>query len=100
VLQTVDHFEISCFGASFSWLEKPGNRMGRDLDCMADVLMGFYRSTFSKPNTATNWTTSVEFPAGAVKECFISPQRPDRLWGRATQPHMYWLSPGGKAAGV
>jgi hypothetical protein len=22
------------------WLEKPRNRMGRDLDCMADVLMG------------------------------------------------------------
>jgi hypothetical protein len=25
------------------WLEKPRNRMGRDLDCMADVLMGFHR---------------------------------------------------------
>jgi hypothetical protein len=24
----------------FSWLEKPRNRIGRDLDCMADVLMG------------------------------------------------------------
>jgi hypothetical protein len=33
VLQTVDHFEISCLGAPFSWLEKPRNRMGRDLDC-------------------------------------------------------------------
>jgi hypothetical protein len=51
VLQTVDHFEISCLGAPFSWYEKPRNRMGRDLDCMADVLMGFHRSTFSKPNT-------------------------------------------------
>jgi hypothetical protein len=51
VLQTVDHFEISCFGAPFSWFEKPRNRMGRDLDCVADVLMGFHRSTFSKPNT-------------------------------------------------
>jgi hypothetical protein len=51
VLQTVDHFEISCLGAPISWLEKPRNRMGRDLDCMADVLMGFHRSTFSKPNT-------------------------------------------------
>jgi hypothetical protein len=49
VLQTVDHFEISCLGASFSWLEKPRNRMERDLDCMADVLMVFHRSTFSKP---------------------------------------------------
>jgi hypothetical protein len=34
------HFEISYLGAPFSWLEKPGNRMGRDVDCMADVLMG------------------------------------------------------------
>jgi hypothetical protein len=32
VLQTVDHFEVSCLGAPFSWLEKPRNRMGRDLD--------------------------------------------------------------------
>jgi hypothetical protein len=28
VLQTVDHFEISCLGAPFSWLEKPRNRIG------------------------------------------------------------------------
>jgi hypothetical protein len=28
--------------------------MGRDLDCMADVLMGFHRSTFSKPNIEFN----------------------------------------------
>jgi hypothetical protein len=28
VLQTVDHFEISCLGAPFSWLEKPRNLMG------------------------------------------------------------------------
>jgi hypothetical protein len=32
VLQTVDHFEISCLGAPFSWLEKPRNRKGRDLN--------------------------------------------------------------------
>jgi hypothetical protein len=32
VLQTVDHFEIFCLGAPFSWLEKPSNRMGRDLN--------------------------------------------------------------------
>jgi len=37
VLQTVDHFEIPCLGAPFSWLEKPRNRMGRDLDCMAET---------------------------------------------------------------
>jgi hypothetical protein len=55
VLQTVDHFEFSCFGTPFSWLEKSRrNRMGRYLDCMEDVLMGFHRSTFSKPNTELN----------------------------------------------
>jgi hypothetical protein len=54
VLQTFDHFEISCFGAPFSWLETPRNLMGRDLNCMANVLMGFHRSSFSKPNTEFN----------------------------------------------
>jgi hypothetical protein len=54
VLQTVDHSEISCLGALFSWLEKPKNQLGQDLDCMADVLMGLYRSTFSKPKTEFN----------------------------------------------
>jgi hypothetical protein len=54
VLQTVDHFEISCLGTPFSWLEKPRNGMGRDLGNTADVLMGFHRSTFSKPNTEFN----------------------------------------------
>jgi hypothetical protein len=54
VLQTVDNFEISCLEAPFSWLEKPRNRMGRDLDCMVDVLIGSHRSTFSKPNTEFN----------------------------------------------
>jgi hypothetical protein len=32
VLQTDDHFEISCLGSPFSWLEKPRNRMLRDLN--------------------------------------------------------------------
>jgi hypothetical protein len=45
------HFEISSFGAPFSWLGEPKNRVGRDLDCMVDVLMVFHRSTFSEPNT-------------------------------------------------
>jgi hypothetical protein len=54
VLQTVDHFEISCLGAPFSWFEKPRKRMRRDLDCMADVLMEFHRSIFPKPNTEFN----------------------------------------------
>jgi hypothetical protein len=51
VPQTVDHFEISCFGIPFSWLEKPRNCMGQDLDCMVGILMGFHRSTFSNSNT-------------------------------------------------
>jgi hypothetical protein len=50
VLQTIDHFKISCLRALFSWLEKPRNCMGWDLDYMADVLMGFHQSTFSKLN--------------------------------------------------
>jgi hypothetical protein len=54
LLQTVDHFEISCLRTPFSRLEKPRNRMGRDLDCMADVLMGFHRSIFSKRDTEFN----------------------------------------------
>jgi hypothetical protein len=33
---------------------EPRNLMGRDVDCMVDVLMGFHRSTFSKPNTEFN----------------------------------------------
>jgi hypothetical protein len=54
VVQTINHFEVSCFGAPFPWLEKPRNRMERDLNCIADVLMGFHRSTFSTPNTEFN----------------------------------------------
>jgi hypothetical protein len=54
VLQTVDQFEISCLEAPFSWLEKSGNLMGGDLDCMVDVLMGFHTSTFSSTNTQVN----------------------------------------------
>jgi hypothetical protein len=64
-LQRSTHFSKTCcrqfaasfrrsLGAPFSWLEKPRNRMGPDLDCMADVLMGFHRSIFSKPNTEFN----------------------------------------------
>jgi hypothetical protein len=36
-------------GAPFSWLEKPINRMERDLNCKADVLMGFHRSRWAHP---------------------------------------------------
>jgi hypothetical protein len=34
---------------AFSWFEKPRNRMGLDLDCMADVLMWFHRSRWAHP---------------------------------------------------
>jgi hypothetical protein len=54
VLQTIDHFKISCLGAPISLLEKPRNHVGQDLDCMADVLMGFHQSTSSKLNTEFN----------------------------------------------
>jgi hypothetical protein len=57
VLQTVNHFEISCLGAPFSWLEKTRNRMGRGLDCMADVLMGFHRSRWAHPLQLLNRVT-------------------------------------------
>jgi hypothetical protein len=36
-------------GATFSWLEKPRNRMGRDLDCRTDVLMGIHRFRRAHP---------------------------------------------------
>jgi hypothetical protein len=38
MLQTVDHLEISCLRSPFSWLEKPRNLMGWDLNlilCLA-----------------------------------------------------------------
>jgi hypothetical protein len=38
MLQIVDHFKIFCLGAPFSWLEKPRNCTGRDLNwilCLA-----------------------------------------------------------------
>jgi hypothetical protein len=40
--------------SSLFMVGKHRNFMGRDLDCMVDVLMGFHRSTFSKPNTEFN----------------------------------------------
>jgi hypothetical protein len=54
-------FEISCLGAPFSWLKKPRNRVGRDLNCMADVLMVFHRSTFSTPNTIQFHLRPIQF---------------------------------------
>jgi hypothetical protein len=40
---------VSCLGAPFPWLENSRNRMGRDLYCTADVLMGFHRSRWAHP---------------------------------------------------
>jgi hypothetical protein len=51
ILQCSTHFSKTCYRPlitskylaselPFSWLEMPRNRMGRDLDCKADVLMG------------------------------------------------------------
>jgi hypothetical protein len=64
-LQRSTHFSKTCcrpfaasfrrsLGAHFSWLKKPRNCMRRDLNCTADVLIGFHRSSFSKPNTEFN----------------------------------------------
>jgi hypothetical protein len=79
VLHTVDHFKI-CLRAPFSWLEKPRNSMGQDLDCMVDVLMGFHRSTFSKPNTefksvVRSWRVvrSVSLAKGGTSKKRLSP---------------------------
>jgi hypothetical protein len=36
---------------TFHGWKSPEIALGRDLDCMADVLIGFHRSTLSKPNT-------------------------------------------------
>jgi hypothetical protein len=74
VLQTVDHFEISCLRAPFSWSEEPRNRMGRDLDCMADVLMWSHRSTFSKTNR--------EFNSDLALRDFWAPTMKRELWNK------------------
>jgi hypothetical protein len=38
----------------FHGWKSPRNLMGQDLDCIADVLTGFHRSSFSKPNIEFN----------------------------------------------
>jgi hypothetical protein len=45
------------FGAPFSWLEKPINRMKRDPNSMEDVLMGFHRSRWLHPLPLFNRAT-------------------------------------------
>jgi hypothetical protein len=65
-LQRSTHFSKICceslIASKFLALELPFHGWkspeiawaGRELDCMADVLMRFHRSTFSKPNTEFN----------------------------------------------
>jgi hypothetical protein len=65
VLQTVDDFEISFLGAPFPCLEKPRYRMGRDVDCMADVLMGSTDSPF--PSRTQN---SIDISPHAISGLF------------------------------
>jgi hypothetical protein len=96
VLQTVDQLEISCIGAPFSWLEKPRNRMGRDLDCMADVVMGFHRSTFpsrTRPmKSRDEYRSHKQFiPAGAVMGLFLLATT-SRLALGPTQPPVQWVA--------
>jgi hypothetical protein len=55
----------SCLAAPFSWLEKPRNRMGRDMDCMEVVLMEFLRSNF--PSRTQN---SIQISSHAISGLF------------------------------
>jgi hypothetical protein len=48
-------------GASFSWLEKHRNHMGRDLDCTEDVLMGVPQNSVSA-SIATFQTRNADAP--------------------------------------
>jgi hypothetical protein len=59
------------FDLVITWLllEKPRNRMGRALDCMADVLMGFHRRLegwrsrhYYVTPTTTSWDNSHRLP--------------------------------------
>jgi hypothetical protein len=78
VPQTTNHFKSSCLGAPFSWLEKPRNCSGQDLDCMADFLMGFQWSTFSKLNTEfSSYLAPCDF--------WAFPTMKMELWGRNFQ---------------
>jgi hypothetical protein len=55
VLQTVDHFEFLASELPFhGWKSPEIAWAGQDLNCTAEVVMGFHRSTFSKPNTEFN----------------------------------------------
>jgi hypothetical protein len=53
VLQTVDHFKISCLGAPFSWLERPRNHTERS-GLYGICSNGVPLITFCKLNTEFN----------------------------------------------
>jgi hypothetical protein len=68
VLHTVDHFVISCLlRAPLLWSKKPRIAWGRDMDCMADVLMGLHRSTFTFPCRTQN---SIQISPHAISGLF------------------------------
>jgi hypothetical protein len=73
MLQTVDHFIISCLGAPFLWLEKSRNCMGQDLDYMADVLMGFHQSIFFQTTQFNSDLTPCDFWAFSTMKKRPSP---------------------------
>jgi hypothetical protein len=88
-LQRSTHFSKTCcrplitskFLASELTLgccKSPEIAWGRDLDCTADVLMGFHRSTFSKPNTEFN-------PHLAPCDFWASPTMKKELRGKSFQ---------------
>jgi hypothetical protein len=54
VLETIDHFKISCIGAPFHNWKSPENHRRQDFDRMVDVLMEFHQPAFSKLNTEFN----------------------------------------------
>jgi hypothetical protein len=57
----------------FHGWKSPDIAWGRDLDCMADVLMGFLRTTFSKPNTKFKMLKSLYFKIEVIFVCkFLS----------------------------
>jgi hypothetical protein len=85
MLQTVDHFEISCLGAPFSGWKSQEIAWGRDLDCMADIVMGFHRSTFSKPNIEfSSYVAHCDFRAfSTMKNELRDKKFPNDQWSAA-----------------
>jgi hypothetical protein len=75
VLQTVDHAESSCLGASFSWLKKPRNRMGRDLNWIL-------RLTWKKWISGTTLEHPLYSPNLALCDFWVVRIMKRKLWGK------------------